>query len=322
MRVLLFCFLTSLYAQTSTPTIGGGGYISPIPMTVAPGQLITLFVSGAGQLTSAVYAPPGPLPTTLAGFSATFHQATDQAVPIMAVQPITTCLAFALPAGGSCGNMAAVTVQIPYNIIALCPICENIATIPAQLAIAVNGTVGPSVLVQPLSDQVHILTSCDIMLPGSTAHPFTTPLPCAPMVTHADGTQVSVQHPAKSGEELVAYAVGLGQTNPPLTTGQPVTKAAASAIAFTMDFNYRSNALATKPASSGPPPVFVGATSGFVGLYQINFIVPPAPAGLAACGFATIILPPGAETVQSNMTVSIGSNFSFDGAGICVQPGS
>jgi uncharacterized protein (TIGR03437 family) len=49
-------------------------------------------------------------------------------------------------------------------------------------------------------------------------------------------------------------------------------------------------------------------TSGFVGLYQVNFVVPELPAGyLWRCGM-----------VNSNLTVSIGRKTSFDGAGICV----
>ena len=39
---------------------------------------------------------------------------------------------------------------------------------------------------------------------------------------------------------------------------------------------------------------------------------------LAGVGTATAY----ANVVQSNLTVSVGSVFSFDGAGICVQPGN
>ena len=96
---------------------------------------------------------------------------------------------------------------------------------------------------------------------------------------------------------------------------------------FAIDFNYRSNVLATQPAGPSfpgtgmgfPTPAFTGATAGFVGLYQVNFIVPPPPPGLTPCVDTTAIVP-FANAVQSNLTVSVGSAFSFDGAGICVQP--
>jgi hypothetical protein len=55
--------------------------------------------------------------------------------------------------------------------------------------------------------------------------------------------------------------------------------------------------------------VFVGLTPGQIGLFQVNFVVPPPPSGTAPCGYA-----------QSNLTVSIGGG-SFDGAGIGVDPG-
>jgi uncharacterized protein (TIGR03437 family) len=59
-----------------------------------------------------------------------------------------------------------------------------------------------------------------------------------------------------------------------------------------------------------PGPLYSGLVPGYVGLYQINFIVPPPPAGTQSCS----------GTVQSNLTVSVGGLASFDGAGICVAP--
>jgi uncharacterized protein (TIGR03437 family) len=42
---------------------------------------------------------------------------------------------------------------------------------------------------------------------------------CTSIVTHADGTLVSADSPAKSGETVVVYAFGLGQTTPAVKTG-------------------------------------------------------------------------------------------------------
>jgi hypothetical protein len=68
---------------------------------------------------------------------------------------------------------------------------------------------------------VHILTVCDTVV-GGGGQPSTGR--CQWEVTHADGSLVSNASRASVGEELVAYAVGLGATNPPTSlrtrTGQ------------------------------------------------------------------------------------------------------
>ena len=146
------------------------------------------------------------------------------------------------------------------------------------------------------------------------------------MVTHIDGSMVTQGNPAQGGEVLVAYAVGLGLTTPAVATGQAAATATPTYETFVLDFNFRPNALATRPvplcscpASAPncplpcpvlPIPLYSGLTPGFVGLYQINFIMPPPPEGTQACS----------GTVQSNLTVSVGGQYSFDGAGICVAP--
>jgi uncharacterized protein (TIGR03437 family) len=316
------------FAQSGLPIIGSAGYLTPVPLTVAPGQLVTLFVPGFGNVVNGIVkAPAGPLPTTLAGISAVFRQGSDQPVPIFEVQPIKSCTALAPPAN-SCGFILAVTVQIPFNIETICPLClRPISLIPSQMAVSINGVQGQFADLTAVADQVHFLTACDVIMPAPPS-PL-TPLPCAPMATHADGKLVSAANPARAGEELSAYTTGLGQTNPPQTTGQPALTAASTLTTFAIDFNYRPNALATKPAgpsltSITPPdvaPLFTGTTQGFVGLYQVNFTVPAAPAGLQPCaGVGTAAAY--ANVVQSNLTVSVGSVFSFDGAGICVLPGS
>jgi hypothetical protein len=128
---------------------------------------------------------------------------------------------------------------------------------------------------------------------------------------------------ASGGEELVAYATGLGQTNPPLATGVPAAQSSPAVSPFNMDFNYRPNALASQPAFTPVnPPLFAGSTQGFVGLYQINFVVPPPPVGLQPCSGLIIAAGPIGGLVLSNLTVSVGSLVSFDGAGICVTPDS
>jgi uncharacterized protein (TIGR03437 family) len=128
--------------------------------------------------------------------------------------------------------------------------------------------------------------------------------------------------PANVGEALTAWVFGLGQTTRAATTGQPAP-ASPTAETFNLNFNYQVNSLATKPYTGEPDrvpltPLYAGLAPGYVGLYQVSFIVPAQlPNGTPICAQPGAFAP-GANVPQSNLTVSIGGQFSFDGAGICV----
>lgn len=302
----LFCvaLLPGAFGQSaSVNRIVGMGYLYP-PVAVAPGQVITVFVAGnlQGNITAAVTGNPAP---------------------VLAVRPASGC-----PASTVCSSVTAITIQIPYDIEPPCyftnPACLVVEQ--AQLVVTANGVAGAAIELAPVADRIHILTTCDTVLPtGSGSAPYND-LPCSPMVTHADGSLVTQESPAQGGEQIVAYAVGLGLTTPAVKTGQAAATATPTYEKFMLDFNFRPNALATQPvlpcfcpASAPncplpcpvlPGPLFSGLVVGFVGLYQINFILPQPPVGTQSCS----------STVQSNLTVSVGGQSSFDGAGICVAP--
>jgi uncharacterized protein (TIGR03437 family) len=324
----LVVVLAVVPALAQTNAIVGAGYYAPVPLTVAPGQLVTLFVDGVGaSLTQPVRAPSVPLPAALAGISATLKQYTSETpVPLLSVQPVSTC---PQSPAQRCGTLTAVTVQIPFELQTLCFICARPQGPAPELLVTENGRIGASIDLTPLADQIHILTACDLLLPSPVQRINLTGLPCAPIVTHGDGSLVSATNPAKLREQLVAYAVGLGATNPPAVTGQRAETAPPTAQAFVIDYNYHPNALPAKPleypntgeAAPNLIPLYSGLTPAFVGLYQINFLVLNNPPVFPPCDDLTTV-PPGVSGIQSNLTVSFGGAFSFDGAGICVDPAS
>ncbi|MFN7932776.1 MAG: hypothetical protein U0R19_05580 [Bryobacteraceae bacterium] len=189
-----------------------------------------------------------------------------------------------------------------------------------------------------LPDQLHILRLFDSLLSGGEAPSLSicgrrdardllspsnlTGLPCPAIVRHADGKLVTAEDPANAGEELTAIATGLGRTDPASETGKVVRKSAPTTIAFSMDFNFRPNSLATKPQPESkegvPKPAYTGSLEGAVGLYEVRFIVPPVPPGTPPCAKSDGNGIPFENVVYSNLTFSLGGFTSFDGAGICV----
>jgi len=300
--VLAFFWIARAFGQTVT----GAGYSAPVAIRVAPGQVITLYVQGL---------------SSLEGIGVTVRQDSDYPAPVLQVAAVPGCAGMA-PA--TCGSSTAITVQIPYEIIPQCvasPVCTAIATVPAYVIVSQNGVSGNPIGITPLADQIHILTACDSILSTGSEKPLQAWPPCQPMVTHADGSLVTNSSPARPGEELVLYAVGLGATNPAAKDGQPPAGPIPVAGAVQLDFNFHANSLASKPPISPipPQPVFAGLTPGYPGLYQVNFVLPQAPPDLPPC-----LLIPGAAVpstwVPTNVTVSISAAVSFDGAPICVRP--
>jgi uncharacterized protein (TIGR03437 family) len=304
------CFLLSASIAVSQ-SLTGSGYTPPAPVPVAQGQIATFYVAGLSSIT---------------GLTANLQQGGNSlSAPVQSIRNVSQCPDDILNKIAACGSLFAVTVQIPYEMMPICPLCASpiIQSPPPVLTIAQNGKTLSAIEVTPFTDEVHILTACDEVLgPTTPPQPNLSGLPCAPVVTHADGTMVTASSPANPGEELTAWGFGLGQTAIPSSTGQKAV-GGATVETFHLDFNYSVNALPTKPYIGSPdrlPPsaLYSGLVAGYIGLYQINFVVPPGPPnGIARCSTPGSVAFGGAA-VQSNLTVSIGGQFSFDGAGICV----
>lgn len=296
-------------AQQRTQVLAAG-YSNLVAMKVAPGQIITFFAHGIGaNITTGIRTSSVPLPTTLAGISAVFSQSIQIPVPIISIQPVNNCLG---QVDADCSYLA-ITVQIPFLIDAQNPTAGQGVIVPGARLVFSDGTNTSTAILAPFVDQVHLLRGCDTILPQ--------PASCNGLVTHADGTLVTVTNPAKRGEEIVMYAVGLGPAAGAIA-GMPAMSPLPTSLKFNIGFDARPNATGSRPYDVEgdflTTPLFTGLVSGFVGLYQINVLVPDLRVPLPCT-------PTGAPSVQqdrvdSNVTISVAGPASFDGIGICVAP--
>jgi len=280
--LLLLPITIGLLAQSSGGLVTYG---TPYPhVTISPGQLTTLAVTGAPTVLPVnnssgiglVEASTLPLPTSLAGFAAVINQEPNKysaSLPIVRVSQMTIC-----PLRTPACLLTLLTVQIPSDVV-----LSPFPTGPGQatsITVSDDGSAIFSIFVSLDPVTVHILTACDFVILGFSANSGkpTQRSPCNPLITHADGTLVgpfsgSSTKPAQPGETLVMYALGLGVTQPAVPAGTASPALAAAALRhFSLVFNYNCGTIQTGT------PSFVGLTPGQVGLFQVNFKVPEAVA--------------------------------------------
>jgi large repetitive protein len=106
---------------------------------------------------------------------------------------------------------------------------------------------------------------------------------------HGDGSLVSATSPAQSGEYLVAYLAGMGNTNVTLASGaaSPSNPLAEPTDTPVLNIN-----------GAPSPLLFAGLTPGLVGLYQMNFQV---PSGLPAGKITIAIVQNGQSSNQTTL---------------------
>jgi uncharacterized protein (TIGR03437 family) len=268
-------------AQNKAAIVGAGA-VAPVPISVAPGGIITVYTTGLSPSALPANAQSVPLPTSLAGISASI-QPGALSVPLISVFPVPTCSQAPL-----CGTLTAIRLQIPFEVPPIIP-GAGVLTAPVRLIVKDQTGNSAGVDLVPLSDQIHVLA-----------------------VTHADGSLVTAGKPAQPSEELVAYAVGLGPTSPRVGTGQPTpSPAPAIKTGLAINYDFSPNAAPSRGliSPSTPTALFAGLSPGSVGLYQMNFVIPSPPGGTLPCS----------DTINSNLTVSFVGASSFDGAPICVS---
>jgi uncharacterized protein (TIGR03437 family) len=300
-------------------TLSGTGYTDPSIVRVAPGQITTLFVAGLKTvLSKPVNATTVPLPMTLAGISVKLNQGGSQPtpVPLLSIQHLSVCGSDGTSSSAS-GMTAdcpitAMTVQIPFELTGPDigpPPTVPISASPPALVVSENGNVSKAFPVSPVPDNLHVINICDGFPPVKAVSASGY---CGPLVTHADGTLVTIKNPAQPDEEVVIWAFGLGQTSPAAKTRQtsPSPAAPLSSLLY-LQFDFRINAVPSPPfisrtaAIPPPTPTFAGLTPGQVGLYQINVIVPSSIPAVNSClPICSHVACTIYNTVQSNLTIN------------------
>jgi uncharacterized protein (TIGR03437 family) len=343
-HLLIYCLLahvagvTPAWTQAAGPVVVGSGNRAPVPLRVAPGELTTIFVQGTGAgLTEPILAAGLPLPSELAGISVELTQSESPQgpipVPLLAVFPVSTCLE---PGAAGCGKLTAINLQIPFELVPFRNIGPIQQTNRAKLVVSEQGVKGPSVELIPITDRIRISRVGDTLSGLSQTNldpsPLTELFPLEPVVTHLDGTLVTHTKPALPGESVVLYGVGIGPVQPAVRSGEPSPQPPAEAVvvirfdwapdagpslargleplAAAASASVAGNRGSGVPATTSASQAKAYLTPGFVGLYQISITIPEPPSDYrSTCRTA----------FRSNLTISIGRLYSFDGAGICVE---
>jgi uncharacterized protein (TIGR03437 family) len=246
-------------------------------------------VTGAGTVTGDVVANPSPAPPPFLNACGVVNN--TNVVP--------------------CGGLAPGTVSSVYgeNLAPAPPVSPGILPLPTQFngtQVLVGGIPAPMFYLGP--NQINIELPTELVVgreyevlvisPGGVTAPDPiVAVPVSPGVAalldghinaqHGNGTSITAANPAKPGEQIAMYLTGLGATNPPVATGD---QAPGNPVATLQ------NAAIVTVDGQGAFVNFSGLTPGGIGLYQINFTIPPN----ARTGDLNVIVSQGG--VQSNVT--------------------
>jgi uncharacterized protein (TIGR03437 family) len=293
-------FLPVCLAGQAPNIVTSVGYSNPTTVAVAPGQVITLFAHTQTKVAHPVVADGPQFPTTLGGFAVSLSQTFSTVpipVPILSISPVETCSAVVPEV---CNSSTAITVQIPFELVPNVPssrLPENFAV----LRVTENGNDGEPLPLDPVSDRIHIVNSCDAALNPQSG-------PCRPLFLHSDGSLVSSKNPAAVGESIALRAYGLGYPDTRVATGAAApSQVSVSGVLIDFRFSTGAEAGISKPGLKAVP-VATQLVAGVAGVYEMVFPIPALPAGTADC-----------TAVTNNLTVVVGRGVSYDGAGLCVS---
>lgn len=250
---------SGLYSATWQP----GSTASPIAITLTAAA--STLPEATFQISGNVYANATPAPSLV--INGLLHNLNPQIGAPLAPGTVTQAYGTNLAAASS--SPANVPLPTSFNGVQVlmgglsAPIYYVSQT---QLTVQV-----PSELAAPAEYQALISANGGYTLPQPMdlvpVAPGVVAFPDGSLVAqHADYSLVSSTSPAKPGEALVIYLVGMGAT----TVGVP-SGAASPADPLAVVSNNATVTIDGQPAAT----VFTGLTPGGVGLYQINLTVPP-----------------------------------------------
>jgi uncharacterized protein (TIGR03437 family) len=201
------------------------------------------------------------------------------AVPVLSAKTLNT-------------ETLAISVQFPFTGLPTTTVSEwFINTVPFQIQFAetdnpsgdlcAEGACSVPFTVDATFAQPHLINTCDLFLNSPAASGN-----CTSAILHQNGSLVTFASPAAPGEILKPWAVGLGAPSGGIPSG------AAGPIAMnniTISLGFLASTVTGSVTSTGetqvanPTYLWAGLPNPSQGLYQINFAIPPSPAGLVPC---------------------------------------
>jgi uncharacterized protein (TIGR03437 family) len=112
------------------------------------------------------------------------------------------------------------------------------------------------------------------------------------LVQNSDYSLNSSSNPATDGSLIIAYLTGAGAVSPPVADGQPASSSAPSEVTSTVTATIGSQTAQVK---------FAGLAPDFVGLWQVDVIV---PAGLAQGDYPLVVSVGGENSNAANVSVT------------------
>jgi uncharacterized protein (TIGR03437 family) len=200
---------------------------------VAPGSLVSIY---GRDLATQTLAASAPLPTSLAGASVSFN---GQPAPLLFVSP------------------DQINVQVPFGLAA-----ETKGPPPTTSVIMEVQRPDGSRDRQTVS----LFPKAVIVLRENLARQ------AAPLLFHGNDFQrVSEDAPARRGETITLFAVGMGDVVPPLAAGEmPPAPPPQLPNTPCVAFFERPNS----PPLAAMPALWASSAPGLVGVYQVNFEIP------------------------------------------------